>query len=451
MKPENWCKLISHNPAEPGFIQLDAVKLPGYEICDFSYQPISASGKPTALKLPENWVRLDRLFEIELCDCKRQPTVACRVAHHQSVPQLPTITVVRNLRTQFGIGPSPINVFGWTSRKCSSETVFEFQSPGLLLLEDEKDATLYVGQDNDKVVIPGGKTVFLFNLGGDSQPLVMLDVSSAPVDPSQSLVVPSLLIYRDRDKVIFDLDGKLVKAEVQSTTDLGRRLCENLCTADRRQEMRESLGIAVRPAAPHVTLISNPGFHIMGRLVDAAKPGTLFDQLIHPGRQPRHPDPAASADAICARFKAKRATFGEYYDLSMLKPAADRHLVFYVLCMGDWFRSHWPQDNPNFVFTSDPSLLSSSDGVIVSLPDCRDVRSAVDEMQKLFDWVPLLSLTSRSGHLLTGIASVAHILALNRTQSRRSFWLIIVATVCCNAIMICATKSKTTWEVLFSR
>ena len=234
-----------------------------------------------------------------------------------------------------------------------------------------------------------GRLSFLFNLGGDSQPLVMLDVSSAPVDPSQSLVVPSLLIYHDRDKVIFDLDAKLVKAEVQSTTDLGRRLCENLCTADRRQEMRESLGIAVHPAAPHVTLISNPGLYIMGRLVDAAKPGTLVDQLMHPGEQAQHPNPAASADAICTRFKAKRAAFGEYYDLSTLKPAADRHLVFYVLCMGDWFRSHWPQDNPDFVFTSDPSLLSSSDGVIVSLPDCCDTRSAVDEMQKLFDWAPL--------------------------------------------------------------
>ena len=42
VNPENWCNLISNDPAEPGFIQIDAVKLPGYEIRDFTHQSISA-------------------------------------------------------------------------------------------------------------------------------------------------------------------------------------------------------------------------------------------------------------------------------------------------------------------------------------------------------------------------------------------------------------------------
>lgn len=91
------------------------------------------------------------------------------------------------------------------------QQVYEFQSYGLLVLDREDgEVELWIAHDGDKVPIPAGCHVTLYNLGDVDQPLVVLNVADPDrQSPTQELVRhygPILLTYYDDAEVVLTLN-----------------------------------------------------------------------------------------------------------------------------------------------------------------------------------------------------------------------------------------------------
>lgn len=384
--PENRAQHFSIDQASPCLIQLDP---PSYTIQEFTYRSQFSDAKPIVIELPENWAWFDRLFRLVV------PRVVSSVAV-DDIHWRPTITVVRNLETEFGPGDTPLRVLGWACRKCHAETIFEFQSFGFLFL-DEPVNTLYMGSDGDKVVIPGEATIFLFNLAGDDNPLITLDVSPQSTSTRPYDTVPSLLAYIDREVIVFDRNGKQVITQVEQKGDKGDlsgRLFRTLTTDYTVHQIADDLGITVLRATRHVSLATAPGLHIIGWLADAVAPGSLVsDEFLHGRESLQGLNLSLSKGTVCERLNQKRN--GGFYDTLHLEPAGDHPLSFYVPFSGAWFDTIWPQNQTSFVQylkcnpQCRPNELPAVDGMIVSLPDCENFTSAIEMMKEWMESVAL--------------------------------------------------------------
>jgi len=144
-------------------------------------------------------------------------------AEHNGVPKLPNLTVVPNFAvTETHDSPDtapPRFVFGCTMGHQHPEAtqgprvqeVYEFQSYGLVVVQTNCiTPTIWLAKDGDKVAVPSGCHMTLYNLGDEHNPLITLDFADPTRNPSDKQLVgefgPVLLsYYSDRD-VVFTLN-----------------------------------------------------------------------------------------------------------------------------------------------------------------------------------------------------------------------------------------------------
>ena len=91
------------------------------------------------------------------------------------------------------------------------QEVFEFQSYGLLILDYEGGRVdMWVAQDGDKVAVPTGCHMTLYNLGDDVNPLITLNFANPDENLSneefEKQYGPILLGYYSNSEVVFTLN-----------------------------------------------------------------------------------------------------------------------------------------------------------------------------------------------------------------------------------------------------
>lgn len=174
--------------------------------------------------LKGDWDDFDRLFHLRSADGK-SPGVSYSTAVHYGTPRQPNITVLRNFSTfeQRGLA-RPLTVLGCTISRAYPRTdsgpsvskVYEFLSYGLMLVDSGRGRVdLWIARAGDKIVVPGGTSATLYNIGDEVNPLLTLDFSAgAPLDASQAdaaelmarEVGPPLLAYYDDLEVVFTIN-----------------------------------------------------------------------------------------------------------------------------------------------------------------------------------------------------------------------------------------------------
>lgn len=173
-----------------------------------------------------DWEDFDRLFRlnprrvVSMGGKPQESPVIYSGAEHRGSSKLPNITVVPNLATQESRGLArPLTVFGCTMghyhpgtlANYRTQEVYEFQSYGMLVLAREVGVVeVWVAQDGDKVAVPNGCHMTLYNLGDEDNPLVTLDFADPDRNPANKDLVgkygPILLAYYDDFEVVFTLN-----------------------------------------------------------------------------------------------------------------------------------------------------------------------------------------------------------------------------------------------------
>ena len=143
-------------------------------------------------------------------------------AEHAGPVKLPNITVVPNLSTeQPGNAAGDLRVLGCTMGHYHVpmdpqdpkrgepgrwvQEVYEFLSYGLLVLDHgQGEVEFWVARAGDKVTVPNGCHMTLYNLGDERQPLVTLDFANPERNPANKNLVgelgPILLGYYDNEQ-----------------------------------------------------------------------------------------------------------------------------------------------------------------------------------------------------------------------------------------------------------
>src|SRR6185503_3652476 len=98
------------------------------------------------------------------------------------------------------------------------QEVYEFQSYGLMVLDDGKaNVEMWVAKDGDKVTVPNGCHMTLYNLGDRDNPLITLDYADPEQNPANKKLVsncgPILLTYYNDLQVAFVLNKHYVNNE----------------------------------------------------------------------------------------------------------------------------------------------------------------------------------------------------------------------------------------------
>lgn len=176
--------------------------------------------------LKGDWDDFDRLFRLRTSDSDGGGSqIVYSTAIHDGHPRQPNITVVRNLTTyeQRGV-PRQMTVLGCTISRAypRSDTgpgvakIYEFLSYGFMLLDSGRGRVdLWIGRAGDKVVVPGGVSASLYNIGDEGNPLLALDFTSGkPLDAAQRETAeamareigPMLLAYYDDLEVVFTIN-----------------------------------------------------------------------------------------------------------------------------------------------------------------------------------------------------------------------------------------------------
>lgn len=230
-------------------------------------------------------------------------------------PLLPNITVLPNLRLPEGVQERQPNVFGctmghWHPREAGrerSQEVYEFQAYGLMALDREVgEIELWVMQDGDKVAVPSGCHMTLYNLGDREHPLVTLDFANPDRNPANKELIgmrgPVLLAYYNDAQAVFRLnrayinppEGKagvrldqppreLKEAQIRiirdAEQDLGSQLHQQLTQNAEVAAQSARLGIRLRIGSPETTLRAKSAGGISScrladPLIQAVRPGS---------------------------------------------------------------------------------------------------------------------------------------------------------------------------------
>jgi predicted dehydrogenase len=339
----------------------------GYQINDRNFK------EHIAPYLQGDWADFDRLFGLQPPP-SRNTSAVYSGAEHWGDPKKPNVTLVPNLAAKESRGiDRPLTVMGCTMGHFHPKTfsdgraqeVYEFQSYGLLILDHGKgDLELRVARDGDKVAVPSGCHMTLYNLGDQDNPLVTLDFA----DPDRNLsnkdlarrYGPPLLIYYDDVEVFFvlnrlhinppdpgigvrlpaspaDRSEREVRMPRGTRLDLGRFLYEGLTQDPDVIGRFARLRLEIQRATPEVDLndASSSGLSISRPLVEAAKPNSGLYRYFFPNK------PAASNRLPAARkegriFKEVSAIVEEKKKFIQLVPLGEKPLQVMVEGAGDW-------------------------------------------------------------------------------------------------------------------
>ncbi len=234
-----------------------------------------------------DWEDFDRQHQLNRLE------VAYSGAEYRNQPKLPNITVVPNLSTKKkGSRARPPTVFGCTMGHYHPrgdegeriQEVYEFQSYGLMVLNREQGgAEMWVAKDGDKVAVPNGCHMTLYNLDDGDHPLITLDFADPDRNPAhkdvESRYGPILLAYYDDAEVVFVLNRLYVNnrrnpasLQVSSTVrqhrqvsikrgarmGLGQLLYEQLTQNPDVIGCFAQLGIRIKPASPEAVVAPLP-------------------------------------------------------------------------------------------------------------------------------------------------------------------------------------------------
>jgi len=319
---------ISNHPREQRLIASDAPAI--IRISTGSRYPqntdYSINDRPftgaIAPYLHGDWDDFDRLFRLE------QRCVVYSGAEHAGRPKLPNITVLPNLLTTVNQRSlSPYVVLGCTMGHYHPEKplgyrvqeVYEFQSSGMLVLDREDgQPELWVAREGDKVSVPNGCHMTLYNLGDEDQPLVTLDFANPACNDADKVLIedngPILLGYYDDCKVVFTLNRLYINSTVHragvrlpsppkdlwerevridrgARVELGRLLYEQLTQNPDVIGRFAQLGVTIRRATPEAILEPlsqgrrGPRLHFALPLVEATQEGTEAYRYFLPDSQ----------------------------------------------------------------------------------------------------------------------------------------------------------------------
>lgn len=365
---------VSYHPRQESLIKMDESAIiwidtscypdnSGYQINERTFE------QAVSPYLCGDWADFDRLFRLD------PGPVVYSGAEHNGSPKLPNITVIRNLKTMEcrGLG-KPFTVFGCTMGHFHQplegapdywvQEVYEFQSYGLLVVDQEAgEVEVWVAQQGDKVAVPNGAHMTLYNLADEDSPLVTLDFADPKRNPSNKDLAshygPILLAYYDDSEVVFALNQLYVnnpdhKAGVHLASslteqrerqvriargarlDLGRLLYEQLTQNPEVIGRFSQLGLSVRRASREAALEPLPSgqgsrLYFSLPLVEAATQGSDVYRYFFPAT------PSATASLPSGRGIAavQSEITGEKRNLIQLERKYGP-LVILVEGAGDW-------------------------------------------------------------------------------------------------------------------
>jgi hypothetical protein len=236
-------------------------------------------------------------------------------ADHGGTPLWPNITILPDVPARAIHGETSqagsLEVLGCTMghwhvadpKGSRSQEIYEYQSYGLMVLDREQgEPELWVLREGDKVAVPSGCHMTLYNLGGAQQPLVTLDFANPTNNTANKHLIgalgPILLAYRTRSEAVFTLNRLYlnsaqtqagvrlkptdlaprelqVRIPINSNQALGPQLYEKL-TADAGLIARfDQLGLRLKRATPQATLLALDGrtTTLTQPLVEETRPG----------------------------------------------------------------------------------------------------------------------------------------------------------------------------------
>jgi predicted dehydrogenase len=187
------------------------------------------------------------------------------------------------------------------------QEVYEFQTYGMLILDREVgEVEMWVAQEGDKVVVPNGCHMTLYNLGDEDNPLITLDFANPQENAANKELVskcgPILLVYYNAFEVVFVLNRFYINSPIHQAgvsmprlspeerdqsirlrrgvrLELGRFLYEELTNDHELIGKFARLGIRIRQCSSEAILApletrSSSGLYFCSPLVEAAKPRT---------------------------------------------------------------------------------------------------------------------------------------------------------------------------------
>lgn len=241
-----------------------------------------------------DWAALD-----ELTHCRKNGSEALYSrAEHQGLPKKPNITVLPN----FAIVATkeqtrPPKIFGSTMGHFHPpspdvppiQEIYEFQSFGLLVLDrGPRQIEIWVASDGDKVSVPNGCHVTLYNIGDDDHPLITLDYANPDKNPTNEdlsrICGPILLACYDHLEVVFTLNGDYIN---NADYDPGIRLSDTPMERRERQIKISRAGRLELGAFLHEQLTGNPDvigqFAKLGLRIRKATPQAFLDPVCPDG------------------------------------------------------------------------------------------------------------------------------------------------------------------------
>jgi len=383
-------KLIAKNA--PAWIQINTIGYPendGYEIKKRSFDSAIIP------YLHGDWADFDRLFQIRM----GKDLVAYSGAEHGGSPKKPNITVIPNWETKESRGLlSPYTVMGCTmghfhpKEQYRTQEVYEFQSYGIIVLDYENgEPEIWVAEDGDKVAVPNGCHMTLYNLGDENHPLITLDFADPNRNPSDKKEFikrygPILLIYYDDFEVTFVLnqlygnnpehsagvrlsftpseDERCIKISRAGRMDLGRFLYEQLTGTPEVIGQFERIGLRIKKASPQAVLEPIEGgignrLYFSRNLAQAAIPGTdVYKFFIRTyGEESASSEAKTSGDDFVKALERKAEIVKGLIDLRKL----NRPLVILVQGAGEWVEGAY---RPTF-----KSLVQDGDSIRVFYAD----------------------------------------------------------------------------------
>jgi len=331
------------------------------------------------------WADFDRLFRLDPqrdIYRKRQAqrsAVVYSSAEHRGSPKKPNITVVPNLSTRAHHGlKQRWRVLGSTMghyhlpipSSYRVQEVYEFQSYGMLILDREVgEVEMWVAQAGDKVVVPNGCHMTLYNLGNEDNPLITLDFANPQENAANKKLVskcgPILLVYYNAFEVVFVLNRFYINNPIHRAgvrvpglspeerdqrirlargvrLELGRFLYEELTNDHELIGKFARLGIRIRQCSSEAILApletgSSSGLYFCSPLVEAAKPRTDVYRYFFKGLVETGPIKSARKRRVVTRSaKENEPDKTPRPAIALNLQPLNRPLVIVVEGAGDW-------------------------------------------------------------------------------------------------------------------
>jgi predicted dehydrogenase len=344
---------VKYRPRQSKLIAIDDVALlsidskvsgnDSYEVTETSFEAIEGC-------LKGDWEEFDvkfglerRVGEVDAQNNRTQadnlppPVIVQSMAEHKrdveyrKIPRRVGMTVIPNLRTTrvekaYSVLGCSLSRY-YKSNRQRQETerpeVYEFLSYGIMLLDAESNSVdMWVARPGDKVVVPTGCHMTLYNLGDDSAPLMTLQYGNGRADAYNDgysrIAGPMLLAFYDDVEVFFQINRLYVNnldiaAGVQlpasatplvtltrtSRQELGPFLYEQLIHNPELIAKFASLGIHIKHPPSDAVLIvpASPTERISfsRHLVEATLPGTPVHRFFFPDAPPQTPGAAKTS------------------------------------------------------------------------------------------------------------------------------------------------------------